>query len=82
MLLPQDLRAQAMIYPNAGQTPEQLNQDRAACENQASAQSGYHPSQPVATPAPTRPMAGQRLAGAARGAAAGAVVEGVKEKDE
>ena len=24
LLLPQDLRAQAMIYPNAGQTPEQL----------------------------------------------------------
>ena len=82
LLLPQDLRAQAMIYPNAGQTPAQLNQDRAACENQAAAQSGYHPSQPVATPAPTRPMAGQRLAGAARGAAAGAVVEGVREKDD
>jgi hypothetical protein len=82
LLMPQDLRAQAMIYPNAGQTPELLNQDRAACENQAAAQSGYHPSQPVATPAPTRPMAGQRLAGAARGAAAGAVAEGVREKDD
>jgi hypothetical protein len=82
LLLPQELRAQAMIYPNAGQTPEQLNQDRAACESQAAAQSGYHPSQPVATPAPTRPMAGQRLAGAARGAAAGAIVEGRTDKSE
>jgi hypothetical protein len=82
LLLPQDLRAQAMIYPNAGQTPQQLSQDQAACENQAAAQSGYHPSQSVATPAPTRPMAGQRLAGAARGAAAGAVAEEVREKDD
>ena len=82
LLLPQDLRAQAMIYPNAGQTPAQLNQDRAACENQAATQTGYHPSQPVATPAPTKPMAGQRLAGAARGAAAGAVVENNTSKSE
>ena len=81
-LLPHDLRAQAMIYPNAGQTPAQLNQDRAACENQAATQTGYHPSQPVATPAPTKPMAGQRLAGAARGAAAGAVVENNTSKSE
>ena len=82
LLLPHDLRAQAMIYPNAGQTPAQLNQDRAACENQAATQTGYHPSQPVATPAPTKPMAGQRLAGAARGAAAGAVVENNTSKSE
>jgi hypothetical protein len=82
LLMPQDARAQAMIYPNAGQSPAQLDQDRAACESQASAQSGYHPSQPAATPAPTRPRAGQRLAGAARGAAAGAVAEEVREKDD
>jgi hypothetical protein len=82
LLLPQDLRAQAMIYPNAGQTPAQLNQDRSTCETQAAAQSGYHPSQPVATPAPTKPVAGQRLAGAARGAAAGAVVENNTSKSE
>jgi hypothetical protein len=82
LLLPQDLRAQAMIYPNAAQTPAQLNQDRSTCETQAAAQSGYHPSQPVATPAPTKPVAGQRLAGAARGAAAGAVVENNTSKSE
>jgi hypothetical protein len=82
LLAPQPLRAQAMIYPNAGQSPAQLDQDRAACEAQAAAQSGYHPSQPTAAPAPTRPMAGQRLAGAARGAAAGAVVKGVTDEDD
>jgi hypothetical protein len=77
---PQGLWAQAMIHPNAGQTPAQLDQDWAACETQASAQSGYHPSQPAATPAPTKPVAGQRVAGAARGAAAGAVVKGVTDE--
>jgi hypothetical protein len=82
LLMPQALWAQAMIYPNAGQSPAQLDQDRAACESQASAQSGYHPSQPVATPAPSRPRAGQRLAGAARSAAAGAVVEGLTDKGD
>lgn len=82
LLLPQDLHAQAMIYPNAGQTPEQLNQDRTTCDTQAAAQTGYHPSQPVAQPAPTKPAAGQRLAGAARGAARGTVVEGATDKSE
>jgi hypothetical protein len=82
LLAPQPLRAQATIYPNAGQSPAQLDQDRAACESQAAAQSGYHPSQPTASPAPTRPMAGQRLVGAARGAAAGAVVKGVTDEDD
>jgi hypothetical protein len=82
LLMPQALWARAMIYPNAGQTPAQLDQDRAACETQAAAQPGYHPSQPAATPAPTKPRAGQRLAGAARGAAAGAVVEGVTDKSD
>lgn len=82
LLAPQTLRAQAMIYPNAGQTSDQMNQDRTACDTQAAAQSGYHPSQPVATPAPTKPMAGQRLAGAARGAARGAIREQTSDKDD
>lgn len=63
---------QTMVYPSAGQSPEQMNQDRTACDTQAAAQSGFHPSQtpPVASvPQP----GGQRLAGAARGAALGAV---------
>jgi hypothetical protein len=79
---PQGLWAQATIHPTAGQTPAQLDQDRAACENQAAAQSGYHPSQPAATPAPAKPVAGQRVAGAARGAAAGAVVKGVTDESD
>jgi hypothetical protein len=82
LLAPPPLRAQAMIYPNAGQTPAQLDQDRAACDTQAAAQSGYHPSQPVAAPAPAKPAAGQRVAGAARGAAAGAVVKGVTDESD
>jgi hypothetical protein len=82
LLAPQALRAQAMIYPGAGQTPEQMSQDRTACDTQAAAQSGYHPSQAAAAPAPTKPMAGQRLAGAARGAARGAVNKEFTDKDD
>ena len=81
LLAPQPLWAQAMIYSDAGQSSAQLDQDRAACEAQATAQSAYHPTQPAAA-APSGPVAGQRLAGAARGAAAGAVVKGVTDEDE
>ena len=82
LLAPEPLRAQVAIYPNAGQSPAQLDQDRATCESQAAAQSGYHPGQPAAAPASNRPVAGQRVAGAARGAAAGAVVKGVTDQED
>ena len=82
LLAPQPLRAQGTIYPNAGQSPALLDQDRAACESQAATQTGYHPSQAAATPAPAKPVAGQRVAGAARGAAAGAVVKGVTDQED
>jgi hypothetical protein len=63
------------ITPTAGQTAEQTAADQGACETEAAAQTGYHPSQPAPTMQPTQPVAGQRLAGAARGAAVGAVRE-------
>lgn len=64
--------AQTTIYPNAGQSPEQMSQDRTACDTQAAAQSGYHPSQPPPV-APAPQPGGQRLAGAARGTAVGGI---------
>lgn len=77
------IAAQAQtIEPTAGQTPEQMAADRTACESQASSQSGYYPSQPAPSAAPSQPVAGQRLAGAARGAAAGAVREERTDKED
>jgi hypothetical protein len=75
VLAPQALDAQMTITPTAGQTAEQTAADQGACETEAAAQTGYHPSQPAPTMQPTQPVAGQRLAGAARGAAVGAVRE-------
>jgi hypothetical protein len=74
--------SQATVVPLAGQTTEQTGQDRAACEGQATAQTGYHPSQPPPTVQPARPVAGQRVAGAARGAAAGAVRTQQTDKED
>lgn len=77
------ISAQAQtIEPMGGQTSEQMASDRTACENQASSQSGYYPSQPAPTATSSQPVAGQRLAGAARGAAAGAVREERTDRDE
>jgi hypothetical protein len=70
------------ISPSAGQTPEQQASDRASCETQAAATSGYHPSQPPPAPVVTKPVMGQRAAGAARGAALGAVRAQTTDKGE
>ena len=77
LLLPPIALAQtpATIVPSQGQTPEQQSADQAACSNEAMAQSGYNPSAPSPSAQPTQPVAGERLRGAARGAAAGAVRE-------
>jgi hypothetical protein len=75
-------QAQTTFVPTAGQTPEQIGADRTACDTQAAAQSGYHPSQPGPTVTRNQPAVGQRLAGAARGAARGAVREQTTDKSE
>ena len=48
--------------------------DQQAAAAQASAQTGYSPSAPPAAAAAPQPVAGRRVAGAARGAAAGKVI--------
>jgi hypothetical protein len=78
LLLPAVALAQTII-PNAGQSAEQVAADQAACVNEAAAQSGYNPAAAPATAAPVR---GERLRGAARGAAAGAVREQRTDADE
>lgn len=74
--------AETTTVPTAGQTSEQMAADRTACDTQAASQSGYHPSQPAPTASPSQPATGQRVKGAARGAAAGAVREERTDKDE
>jgi hypothetical protein len=64
----------ATLVPLNGQTPEQMAADQQQCASQATAQSGYDPSAPPPTTSVPPRQAGQRLAGAARGAAAGKVV--------
>ena len=86
LLAPQAPHAQMPMTPTAGQTAEQMAADQSACATQAAAQTGYHPSQPVAPAQPTERRGGQRLAGAAPGAAAraraGAVAGGVRQRQE
>jgi hypothetical protein len=64
------------ITPTAGQSAEQTAADQAACASQATAASGYNPSAPPPAAQTGTPVHGERLAGAARGAALGAVREG------
>ena len=68
-------QAQLTVTPTAGQTAEQVAADQAACSNEAMAQSGYNLSTPPPSAPAIQPVAGERLHGAARGAAAGAVRE-------
>ena len=75
-------RAQTTIVPSGGQTPEQMTADQTACANQATSQSGYNPSQPAPVTSPSNPAAGERIKGAARGAAIGGVREQTTDKDE
>jgi hypothetical protein len=82
VLAPQALHAQMTMTPTAGQTAEQMAADQSACATQAAAQTGYHPAQPAATAQPTQRMGGQRLAGAARGAAIGGIREQRTDADE
>jgi len=63
------------IYPNKGQSNEQMEQDKAQCYTWAKGQTGFDPMQvPTATAPPPEKQAGS--GGALKGAAAGAIVGG------
>lgn len=63
------------IYPNKGQSNEQMEQDKSQCYTWAKGQTGFDPMQvPTATAPPPEKQAGS--GGALKGAAAGAVVGG------
>ncbi len=65
-----------MIYPAAGQNPQQQQQDQYNCHNWSVQQSGYDPSNPPAqSSGPTfGSSAKETVRGGARGAAAGAAI--------
>ena len=72
----------ATIMPLSGQTADQMGAHQQQCAAQASSQSCYNPSAaPVPVAAPSRP-AGQRAAGAVRGAAVGKVTKNSTEAVE
>ena len=63
--------AEVVVYPKAGQSAEQFQQDQFTCHQMAQQQTGFNPAQPVAgAPAP---QYGGAVRGAAGGAALGAV---------
>jgi predicted lipid-binding transport protein (Tim44 family) len=67
------LGADLFIYPNMGQSPEQLSRDRDECHLWAVQQTGIDPTRPQASAPPSRPLMGGVFGGAARGAAVGVV---------
>lgn len=69
-------QSQLMVYPAAGQSPQQQQQDSYNCHNWSVQQSGYDPNNPTTQSA--GPSFGsatkETLRGGARGAAAGAAI--------
>lgn len=65
-----------MIYPAAGQSPQQQQQDQYNCHAWSVQQSGYDPSKPPAPSSGSRfgSASGEALKGGFRGAAAGAAI--------
>src|SRR5258706_11858726 len=75
-----------IIYPAKNQTPARQNKDQAECQTWAKSNTGIDPlalanaaSQPapVTAQAAPPPPSGQRVRGAARGAAGGAAIGGI-----
>lgn len=68
--------AQQIIYPAKGQSAEQQQKDEAECYEWAKGQTGYDPAQSTqyAVAPAQQSVGGERLGGAARGAAGGAII--------
>ena len=61
------------VYPSKGQTQEQQGRDKYECNQWATSQSGFDPSNPPPTSTSSQQAQGGAGGGAARGAAVGAV---------
>ena len=80
------LAQELIVFPAKGQSPEQMERDKADCYVWAKQETGFDPMQPpppmaqAPQPASAAPT-GERLRGAARGAAVGAVVGEIANDD-
>jgi hypothetical protein len=72
-----DTEAQPVAYPAKGQSAQKQQQDQGACASWAKQQTGVDPAAVASTPPPPSGPAvggGERVGGAARGAAGGAAI--------
>jgi hypothetical protein len=67
--------SELFIYPNAGQSNEQMEKDKYECYSWAKQQTGFDPMQKpsASSPPPEQTTSGGAVSGAARGAAVGAI---------
>jgi hypothetical protein len=73
MMIPPVFAQEPFIYPEKGQSNEQMEKDKYECYSWAKGQTGFDPMQvPTATTAP--PQQGGQQSSAVRGAAGGALV--------
>ena len=69
------------VYPAHGQSASKQSQDDGACYVWAKHDTGIDPAVVAGTPPPPQGPTGARVAGAARGAAAGAIIGDVNHND-
>ena len=62
------------VYPNKGQSSDQMEKDKYSCYKWAKGQTGFDPMQAPTATAPPPPTRGGAVRGAAGGAAAGAAI--------
>ncbi|SOE46889.1 YMGG-like Gly-zipper [Burkholderia sp. D7] len=73
--------AKPAVYPAHGQSASKQSQDDGACYAWAKQNTGIDPVVVAGTPPPPQGPAGARVGGAARGAAAGALIGDVNHND-
>lgn len=70
---PAQAQQKPIAYPAKGQSQQQQSSDDGACYSWAKQQTGVDPAQAAAAPPPAQAQGGQRVRGAAAGAAVGAI---------
>ncbi|WER45900.1 hypothetical protein CupriaWKF_16760 [Cupriavidus sp. WKF15] len=72
-VVPAQAQQKPIAYPAKGQSQQQQSSDDGACYSWAKQQTGVDPAQAAAAPPPAQAQSGQRVRGAAAGAAVGAI---------
>jgi hypothetical protein len=73
--------AQQYVYPKAGQSPQQQQQDDYQCHQWAAQQTGYDPTRATPQPAPQSDAGGTVAKGVLKGAAGGAIIGSIADGD-